>query len=267
MPQTVPARLVLLPARAGEVAAHDRFDGHDRSRPADHDPAAEVVERSEVGLMPADGDLGLDGRRPGPRVVSRRWLGTIAAGLGEPEPRQAGEHAALVRDHRVGRTTSKALIRSEATSSSRSSVRRRGRGPCPERRNDSASIGHRRVRRGRARAASAASRPSSRAMTSGTWWRNEASSKQASSCVERQPLGHGRIRREQVAQRRPLVGGPQGARAGRPRRPPRATGRRARRGRRARDDAWSPRPRSMFSRIRSERTTRPSTSPVILTSM
>ena len=44
-------------------------------------------------------------------------------------------------------------------------------------------------------------------MTSGTWRRKAASSKQASRSVRRQPLGDRRIDREQVAQRRALVGG------------------------------------------------------------
>ena len=75
---------------------------------------------------------------------------------------------------------------------------------------------------------------------------------------ERQPLGDRRIDREQVAQRRALVGGPERgalddrvgvlARHRRPRRPAR---------RRTRDEAWRPSPRAMFSRIRSERTMQP----------
>ena len=98
-------------------------------------------------------------------------------------------------------------------------------------------------------------------MISGTWRRNVASSKHASSWARLRRAGDGRVGGEQVAQRAALVGRAQ---------------------RRALDDrvgvlarqaailderdqhagCWraGPRPRSMFSRIRSGRTTRPSTS-------
>ena len=47
-------------------------------------------------------------------------------------------------------------------------------------------------------------------MTSGTWRRNAASSKQPSSWASDSALGHGRIDRQQVAHRGALVGGAQG---------------------------------------------------------
>ena len=105
-------------------------------------------------------------------------------------------------------------------------------------------------------------------MTAGTWRRNAASSKQASSRLSGQQPGDRRVGGQQVAQRAPLVGRPERRslddRVGLLARQAALLDERhedaaARRGARG--------PRSMFSRIRSGRTTSPSTRPVIRTSM
>ena len=85
--------------------------------------------------------------------------------------------------------------------------------------------------------------------------------------LERQLLGDDRVDREEVAQRRTLIGGAErgplddgiGLVAADAALSTRATSTRLL--------AWRPRPRAMFSRMRSDRTTSPSIRPVIRTSM
>ena len=113
------------------------------------------------------------------------------------------------------------------------------------------------------RATSAASfragtRSSRRAMAVGTLRRKWLSSKQAARRLVGEAGGDVRVGGEQVAQLARARRRPAASCAGRPRRPPRATGPPPRRGPAGRGCwQWRPRPRSMFSRIRSGRTTRP----------
>ena len=64
------ARLVFLPARSGEVAADDGLDRDDVCRPADHHPAAQRVERADVGRRVA-ARLGRRPRRSPPGRAGR----------------------------------------------------------------------------------------------------------------------------------------------------------------------------------------------------
>ena len=79
IPQTAPVRLVVLPARAGDVAAHDALHRH-HLEPLDEHRAAAVL-LGHVGV--------------GDEVVRADVAGAV-----EPERGQAGEHLALVRDRR-----------------------------------------------------------------------------------------------------------------------------------------------------------------------
>ena len=77
-PGDLAGRLVVLPARAGDVAAHDALD-REHLQPADDHRAAAHVVRHALG-------------RRDEVVVDD------VAGLREPERRQAGQHRALPRD-------------------------------------------------------------------------------------------------------------------------------------------------------------------------
>ena len=177
----VAGRLVLLPARAGQEATHDGLDRDDLGRLADHDPPAprrEVldVERPRRGRRRAR-------RWPPPRRPGRWPRRRRAGGWGRVDSVSANQNRdSPVRTRplsgiSVGSTTSKALIRSEAMSSSRPSGSSNRSRTLPERRNASAvSTGDLRGRRRRDRRRVR----SSRAMTSWTWRRKAASSKHAS---------------------------------------------------------------------------------------
>ena len=117
--------LVVEPAAAREVATHDELGRQRRRPPADHDPAAQLVRRPRAhaaGSVAGSGAqqvVGHDGRRVRPnqkrdRPVSTRPL----SGTG------------------VGSTTSNAEMRSDATSSSRSSSSAYRSRTLPERRNE-----------------------------------------------------------------------------------------------------------------------------------
>ena len=82
MPHTAPRLLVLLPARAGQIAAHHALDRHDLGLPHQHRPA---LER-----------LAIDARRQIEFVdVAREQVIRHVEPL-EPEPAELREHAALV---------------------------------------------------------------------------------------------------------------------------------------------------------------------------
>ena len=229
--------------------------GRTSAAPADHHPAAQVV-----GLGRPE-PAGIRGSVPS------RWFGTMAGRLGEPEPRQAGQHAALVRDRRRQHDVEGGdPVRRDEQQAVRRRARR-GRGPCRTRTKPRSSGHRRRLRTRRVRAVGRSS-ASRRAMTSATWRRKAASSKHASRRSSGSARATSGSPRQELAQRRPLVGGAQGValddRVG-------LLARRARlldeRDQHARLLAWRPSPRSMFSRMRSGRTTRPSTRPANRTSM
>jgi hypothetical protein len=89
---------VLLPAGARQVAADHDLDRQHVRPAAEHHPAAQ--------LRPAERTRPAIGRRPEPavgqvvRVGREQVVGNDAGRLDEPEAREAGQDAALVRDRR-----------------------------------------------------------------------------------------------------------------------------------------------------------------------
>ena len=113
MPADLAGGLVVLPARAGDVAAHDALDRQHLQLAHGHRAAADLV-----------GDA--LGRRD-------EWLGTMCAGLVEPEGGDAGQDAALVRDRRSGARRHRSRCgRRRPAASGRPG--RRSHGPCRRRR-------------------------------------------------------------------------------------------------------------------------------------
>ena len=150
-------RCVLLPAAPGEVPPDDALDRQDLHAPAEQHPAAQLVG--------ATGPRRWECRR----IRRDEMVGHDPGRLGEPEPRQPGEHPALVRDRR----------RQDDVEGGEP-IRGDEQEPVRVHRvqvTDLAGADERPRRRHRTIPGSMASR---RAMTVGTWVRNPASSKQAS---------------------------------------------------------------------------------------
>ena len=128
MPETVPRRLVVLPARARDVAAHDALDRQHLQAAHDQRPPARLRRHAL-------------GRRD-------HVVGDDLPGLLEPEHRQPREHLALVGDRRrVDRVVRRdAVARDHQQRRRRGSSGRRGRtsrAPCRWRcRGRSASVRH-----------------------------------------------------------------------------------------------------------------------------
>ena len=136
MPPIAPGRLVLLPAAAREVAAHDALDREHVERAAERRPV---------------GDLGGDrGHARGGRRRRRRGGSGTSGSWSNHQRVSAREHRALARDARArarGRTRSPGRSRPRAPPARGAAGRpsrcrrrrarpsaRRGRAPCPSRR-------------------------------------------------------------------------------------------------------------------------------------